>query len=411
MTEPDIIKFISDGFERAKKGEALLVYSEVAKIQDVGKLPKKSHYPFGWIIYYALHQGHSRSVIYRKKMLMRYLNLSLRKPHKLHSMILTEAIRLYKDSSDAIYILRKKGEAREAIEQESFSLIRFLEMWNITNLREGDWRRKKVEGKTVLSTVEKLITQYTSELFNNSIKPSREFMGLIVKAENTYKDNAALIAQRAEIHLLTGREKEAVDCLKKVILISPSKFFYWHRLASLIDMENNLRLRMALLYKAVTSPGEEEFKGKIRLDLAEGWIKAKSYPQALFELDFVEQVYARNKWNLSPRFLELIASIPDMTKAENPQSIYMKIAYCAEDFIFDALPELETTKTYHKEPSVTIDKFGNKRKQPVAWRVTDASGCNYWFTPERFGISPTLALGEKILVKIHGEKVVSARLS
>ena len=145
MTKEELSTYVSDGFEKAKRGEALEVYTTVCPYFDRGELPTSRHYAFGWIIYYAMHQSPEQEIAARRQMLGRYLKLSLVKPHKLHSMILTEAIRLRREADD------------------KFSLMKFLPLWNLANLRPGDWRRKEVDGKPVSSTVEKLITQYVNE--------------------------------------------------------------------------------------------------------------------------------------------------------------------------------------------------------------------------------------------------------
>ena len=86
---------ISDGVDLAKAGKALEVYSLLKGEFESGNVAAHSHYPLGWILYYALHQSGEKAFHERKVMLKQYLQLTLKKPHKLHSMILTEAIRLY----------------------------------------------------------------------------------------------------------------------------------------------------------------------------------------------------------------------------------------------------------------------------------------------------------------------------
>lgn len=50
MNDFDIIKFISDGFEKAKSGDAINIYNKVARFEEINTIPLKSHYPYGWII-------------------------------------------------------------------------------------------------------------------------------------------------------------------------------------------------------------------------------------------------------------------------------------------------------------------------------------------------------------------------
>lgn len=406
MTPPELIRFVSDGVDRAKANEAAQVYAVVSPYYDQGMLPSKSHYAFGWIIYYALHQGGAYDISARKQMLARYLNLSVSRPHKLHSMILTEAIRLYKDATEAAYVAKKN---RSSSPPPSFSIIRFSSLWNLVNLRPGDWRRKENEGKILNSTVEKFITCYVNELESTSTLPSAEFQAIFNEALRQYPDSATLMAQAATLHEICGEKDKAKDCLRSALLATPSKFFLWRRLAGHIDKEKNIKLHIALLHKALTAPGPEEYKGKVRLALAQAWISIKGYPQALFELNAMRDIYLRNGWHLSSSFKDIEKAIPEQTTPVNPAPVYSRISALADEFLLEGLPETAVRKTYHKPGGETTDRYGNRRQQPVAWRVSDERNNNYWFTPSRFRISEELPMETPLMVKIYNGKIVGAR--
>lgn len=401
MTQ-QIARYVSEGVDLAKAGKAMEVYNNAATYLDNGFLPDKSHYAFGWIIYYALHQAADSAIDLRKRMLARYLKLKVSKPHKLHSMILTEALRLYKDARDMAFNRRPEDVIR-------FSLVRFTELWNIANLRPGDWRRKEFEGKPLSSTAEKLITLYVDELTDSSTPPSTEFSMLIDEAVSKFPDNANLLYQRAVVHILANNCTEAASLLKRAIILAPSKHYLWQRLASLIDPITDLRLHVALLYRALTAPGPEQFKGKVRLALAKAWIGAGVFKFALHELMVIKQVYGQNGWHLSPDFNKAFASIPENTVAANPEEAYLRVDSIADSFIYEALPALEVRKTYHKDPVAGEQpRFGHPE---VAWRVSDDKGNNYWIQPRRFGIEPQLPLGTLLRIHVNNGRAVKAELT
>ncbi len=215
MNDSDLIKMISDGFESAKAGNAVKVYNHVAPFHDNGSMPVKSHYPFGWIIYYALHQSHDGNIDIRKRMLARYLKLQVKVPHKLHSMILTEAIHLYKDSKDAVYNNKSDKSVR-------FSIVNFFKLWNQDNLRPGDWNRKSFDDKPLSSTVEKLLTLCVDELEETRILPSPDFIALIDNAVIRYPDSFNLMSQRAALHILANETAKAAELLRKALLSLPA---------------------------------------------------------------------------------------------------------------------------------------------------------------------------------------------
>lgn len=405
MDANDIIKFVSDGFDKAKAGNALEVYAAVAKIQNSNQLPLKSHYPFGWIIYYALHQSPAYAIKQRKHLLAQYLGLSVTKPHKLHSMILNEAIRLYKDASSLAAnpspATRKNKETTEG-----FSIVRFINLWDLANLRPGDHRRKEHEGKQLPSTVEKLITQYVDDLYASHTPPSEDFMSLalLALAENPGSDG--LNANCARLYELRGNKEKAVELLRNAILASSSKFYLWGRLADIVSEEKSkTRLAVALLYKALRAPGQEDFKGRVHLKMAKVLADGGSPAHAKWELDVVKRMYESKGWNLPKLSKEISRQIPADTVAADPSSIYRKLEYLADDFIYESLPEVAVKKTYHKPADPTKGAGGR-----TAWRVTDSDGHNYWLQPAKFNIPDNIPLGTPLSIKVFNGKVVAAKL-
>lgn len=400
MKEDELIRYVSDGFDKAKQGQALEMYSSILPYAAAGQLPLKSHYPFGWIIYYALHQSPDHDILIRKKMLAVYLKLRVVKPHKLHSMILTEAIRLYKDAKNAAF--NKKKE-----EVQPFSVVKFVRLWQLTNLRPGDWRRKEFDGKLLSSTVEKLITVCVDELEETREMPADEFVEIVEKALAEYPDTAGLLAQRAALHVLANDPDQARDVLRKALIVAPNKFYLWSRLASLISVKENERLHMALLYKALCAPGQEQFKGRIHLALAQAWLARNMHSQAKWELEKVKCIYDTNGWHLPKAFAEAEKELPGDTVAQDPGPFYRKVEPLADDEVYDTLPEIRVTKNYHKIPNPKAAGFG---RPAVAWRVADENGTNYWLQPHRFGIDPELPIGTSLMIRVHGKKPVKGRL-
>ncbi|MDE6379383.1 MAG: hypothetical protein K2L11_02835 [Muribaculaceae bacterium] len=406
----DIIKFVSDGFDRAKAGAAIETYNSIVHHNDMRVLPQKSHYPMGWIIYYALHQSPAHAIQERKQLLAHYLRLNVTKPHKLHSMILTEAFRLYKDATDAATSGRFRPGFNPVSDATGFSIVKFVDLWNLEYIRPSDWNRKNHEGKELPSTVEKLITHYTDELYGMRIPASEEFTSIVNQAMVTYPPTFNLFAQRAQIHELADEKESAIEMLRNAILSSSTKFYLWSRLANLITDKDDLRLKVSLLYKALGCPGQEEFKGKIHLRLAAALAEGGAYPQAKWELKYVKDLYSRNEWHLPKLYKETEKKIPAYTSAADPSDIYRKVEHLADDFIYEAWPEIPARKTYHKPAAETTDCYGNRRMGQTAWRVTDANGVNYWFNPAKYGIQENLPSDTEVMVKVFGGKVVKVRV-
>lgn len=411
MDPQQLAQFISQGFDTAKYGNAYDIYREVIPHLATGEIPTKSHYAFGWIIYYALHQQPDHEIAERKRMLANYLQLRVAKPHKLHSMILTEAMRLYRNAKDAAFNARnsQKGKAGDV---PHFSLVRFSELWDLRNLRPGDWTRKIYEGKEMSSTVEKFITLYVDEIENERAIPSPAFMEVIERAMMEYRDSSNLMSQRAALHQLAGEKEPAKELLRRALLFAPGKPFLWSRLAALYSPEEDARKHVALLYKALRAPGQEQFKGRIRLSLAQALILKGMHHNALWELNKVKETYEANGWHTPKAHKEAMEKIPADTVAENPEGLYKRFEGVADSEIYDVLPSVKVTKTYHKNPDPNAAPIGRKGygRPVVAWRVTDEAGNNYWLQPHRFGIQPDLPLGTPLSIRLHNSRPVKAEL-
>ena len=343
-------------------------------------------------------------------MLARYLNLQVVKPHKLHSMILTEAIRLYKDATDASSLARVKEGFNPVTDATRFSMVKFADLWNLANLRPGDWRRKEHEGKMLPSTVEKLITSYVDELYAARIPASPQFMDIINRALAEYPGSANLYAQCAQLYELAGEQEAAIGMLRNAILASPTKFYFWSRLAALITDKDSLRIKVGLLYKALCCPGKEEFKGKIHVNLASALAEGGAFPQAKWELKYVKDLYDRNEWYLPRLYRETEKKIPAGTQPADPVTLYKKVEQLADDFIYESLPEIPVRKTYHKPGAETTDRYGNRKMAQTAWRVTDTQGNNYWFTPMHYNIPDNMPTDTELKIKVFNGKVVKAFL-
>ena len=168
------------------------------------------------------------------------------------------------------------------------------------------------------------------------------------------------------------------------------------------------RLRIALLYKALKAPGQEQFKGKVRLALAEAWLCINAYPQALYELQKMRHTYEANGWHLSTRYKAAEKKIPLSAMPADPLPAYKQVEPMADEFIYSMLPKIPVKKSYHKEDGKHKDRYGRNQIQHAAWRVTTADGENHSFTPSKFGIDENLPMGTSLWIRLYAGKVVAA---
>lgn len=261
------------------------------------------------------------------------------------------------------------------------------------------------------STVERLITHYTDELYSKRSPAKEAFVRIANQALVAYPGSASLFAQRAQLHELAGENEAAIEMLRNAVLASSTKYHLWSRLARLISGKEQTRLKVALLYKALRCPGQEEYKGKVHLHLAAILADGGAYPQAKWELDYVKRFYEEKGWYMPRLYTEVSGRIPEGTVTADPSGMYRKVEHLADDFIYESLPETPVRKTYHKAAGEATDRYGRRRMNPTAWRVTDEAGANYWFNPGRFGIDENLPADTYLCVKIFAGKIVKARIN
>ena len=407
MNDQELRTLISNGVDAAKRGEAVNVYNTVMPYYQAGRVAQSSHYALGWIIYYALHQAAKSDIEGRKRMLGQYLKLSTPRPHKLHSMILTEAIRLYNDAGYVVFRSRSSNGQQPV----GFSIIRFLKLWDPENLREGDWRRKRVEDKDMSSTVEKLITICVDELKGErSALNGSQVIPIIDRACEMFPESVNLLAQRATLHRLTGEKEKSAALVRRALLLAPGKGYLWADLAASMDLRDNPRLHVAFLAKALWGPGPEYMKGRIRLALAEVWCRYESYARALWELTTVKDVYEPLGWHLPSEYAQLIRKIPQDLDVSDPTAAYLRLMPLAEEELYSHLPEIVVRKTFHKVPTrEDVKRLKSYIKPCIAWRLNDESGNAYWIQPHRFGLDPEMPIGSVFTIRVHKGRCVKLR--
>lgn len=256
------------------------LFDRLVELHNSDNLDQSLFLNFGWLIYYKLKHTPLSSVLPRKRLLIRYLNLDLERPSLLHSLILNEAVKLKKNSPS------------------QFRFRDFVELWGIPNLRDEDWEKFKPEnGHAPNSLVENLIGVYTREIKKDGAEASEDFMNLLDKAIESYRSNPHLPLYRPIVLESQGRKEEALVCYRNLLKRWPRKFFLWSRAEELLPRAD-LDMRIALLCRAVTLVRDKSFLGDIRLRLANLLIRKGLHHYAKHELNQYLQLYSSQGWHI-----------------------------------------------------------------------------------------------------------------
>ena len=374
---------IRNANEKAQAGNNIL--SEYRTIEDAfkaGQLDAGLFQDFGWLTYYALRQVPSSDSTRRKELLSNYLRLDLPKPSQLHSCILNEAIKVEKDTP------------------LQFRVRDFIRLWGLENLREEDWEQYQAEGGfTLPSSVEKLIGVYAKELNTDRVTAPEEFSLLVDKALDKYPNNQNLPYYKAAVLISQGRRNEALEYYKDLILRFPSKFYLWLQVARLVEDSDT---RIGLLCKALTCGADDEYLGKVRLDLVSLLIQKGLMPNAKYELEKYRSTYQAKGWGLKPEFWQIYNQLAGTEPADRNDAVYAQFAAKADEFVYSALPTVVAVKISDTQ---TEDSYHPGRMITV-WNLRDDKSVIRLKKPHKYGLKRRTPNGSAFDVRILKGRIV-----
>lgn len=377
---------VQQAYAQAKAGNGEGAYATVSSIYNDGRLPDDQANAYGWIIYYSLKQQSDndveRLVVERKRRLMRYIELGLPSPSLLHSLILSEAVRI------------------ERTTPLKFVLHNFFDLWGgSAKLRPEDWEQFEGEHGTLPSLVEKLVTVYVKEVMTDGRDPSEDFVTLIDKALETFGNNQNLPRQRAQIYLHFNQKDKAIDLYRKQLKRNASRYHLWAELAALVEDADT---RLSLTCMALSIKTKEDFLGKIRIYLAEQLCDRNEYALAAGQLALVRRCYERQGWHIPPTIAKVSDRIPAETAEADGRDFIRRHADEANIYLYDNA--IHTTLVKSGE---TTDRKTQKRR----WWAADADGNRYSFDPRRLHLPGKCPDGTAIKAVIADKRVLQASVS
>lgn len=380
--------------EEAKtRGRAMSAYEKLNGLYDRGELEPSFYADFGWVIYRALHEDTSDNVLRRKKMLHKYLQLNLEQPSLLHSLILSEAVKIEKATP------------------LQFLFSGFLNLWNLENLREEDWTQAESgEGNTIPSLVEKMITVYVKEMvITPTVSPSEAFLSVMEQALVKYPKNEHLPRYKAQLLIKSGRGEEAIAFYKKLIIKKPMNFYLWSELAELTEDEN---CKIGLLCKGLSYCPKEEFLGKLHVALAKCFVERQMYSNAVAELTKVREVYQSHDWkNLPPGFYETYRQIPSGTEPTDNKALYRDYAPKADEYVYSEFPAEVVVKISEKVSEMKPRDGRPQSRNPrtiVKWTLKKADGSIVYLNPAYYALPKKAPVGTCLSIRISRDRIVTA---
>lgn len=374
---------IKEAIERAKTGANDIELLNKLRT-DFGNesLSRNLYSDYGWLIYYNLKNLPLDDVENRKRLLHDYLKLNLPRPDLLHSLILLEAVKVEKHTP------------------LQFRIRDFMRLWGWENLREDDWLQYQSDnGNTIPSLVEKLIAVYAKELKTDGVESPGEFEELVDKALRHYPNSQHMPFYKAMVLISKGRIPEAMEYYRKLILMSPSKFYLWHHLSALVE---DVETKVAMLCKAINVEKDESFIGRCRLDLAKVLIEKGLFANAKYELEKYREFYQSHGWALKTEYRDVERLLPAGQNLQENGALYARYAKHAEEYVYSSIPSIFAIKV--------ADKLVEDRNRPgrkyTQWTLRTAKGILSLKKPTKFGLDNRAPNGSPFDIKLYEGKIV-----
>lgn len=296
-----------------------------------------------------------------------------------HSKVLSLAERVMKDNN-------------------AYRFYGFFRKWNPEKLREEDWNEEKGEnGETYKPLAVKSIKkskESLSSLSDDQFGDLQWLIDLYGVAISKFPDDDWNIRSKALLHLQAGQLDEAKTIYKDLCLKMGEKYYIWQEFS---DCWGDADTKIALLCKAISLEKNEDFIGKIRLELAKQLISAGKLESAAVELSLYKKHYTQMGWRISAE----VNSLQDQCStagaaSSNNDALYAEYIPKAEDCAFADIPYSEV---------VLVDKWTNNEGKDLL-AFSDGDSIEFVINKKRFPALRKAHKGQVWRMKLYKEETV-----
>jgi hypothetical protein len=283
-------------------------------------------------------------------------------------------------------------------ENESWRFLSFFKNWNPNNLIDSDWTEEKGEdGGTykplAIKTIRKIFAIIKNQQ-NRSVDDITWLIEYYAKAVNLFPDNEWLIREKALLHIWQKDFNYAKDIYKKLVLELADKFYVWQEFSDCFENDNKLIIGM--LSKALYLEKNEDFLGDIHLKLAKILIDDNLLENALFELETYKKHRVEKGWKLTPDFDELYQKASNAkANIKDNTALYKKYISFAEEFAYQDIDWSEV---------VLIEKWkDDKGKERMTF--TNGDSIEFAIGINRFSELQRAKIGQVWNFKLQKQKI------
>ncbi len=288
-------------------------------------------------------------------------------------------------------------------DSESHRFYSFFKRWNPDKLMEKDWIEEKGENGEVYKPLALKVLKRVRECIqtNLNIDPNdiQWLLDVYGKAIQKFPDDDWLLRSKALLYKKINLAEEAKSIYKQLVLSLSDKYYIWQEYAECLN-ENNLKI--ALLCKALSLEKNEDYLGKIRLELANCLIAAERKNEAAYELDIYNRHYAKRGWHIDPKAEVLLAQCAGIDVVDNNEALYAQNINVAENMAYEDIPYADL---------VFIDRWKND-KGKTKMSFVDGKNVRVVVDAEKFPILSNAHPGQIWKIRLHveeSEKIIQSK--
>ena len=165
------------------------------------------------------------------------------------------------------------------------------------------------------------------------------------KANTKFPKDNWVLREKGLLHIWNGEIEKGKTIFKKLLLELGDKFYVWSEFSTCFN--DNLKLKIAMLCKAIQLEKNEDFLGDVRLQLSNALIGAGLLENAFVELELYKTHRVEKGWKLSDTYEELKTRVKDIsTSSLNGNTLlYQEFIPIAEEFVYQDISWTEVVLT------------------------------------------------------------------
>ncbi len=313
--------------------------------------------------------------------------------------LFNQYLEFFPESSASLAHSKVLGLAERIMKEgNAWRFYDFFKKWNPQKLRTADWQEETGDNGEIYKPLAMKSLKKAKEALENlseeQIGDLQWLIDLYGMAIEKFPEDDWIFRSKALLHLRAGQQAEAKDIYKRLCQKMGEKYYIWSEFA---DCCEDVDVKIAFLCKAISLEKNEDFIGKIRLELARQLIKSKKYANAVVELGQYKKHYAEKGWRIDSKIDALFEQCLSTTPApDNNKALYVENISIAEAYAYEDIPFTEV---------VLVDKWKNENGKTMMAFV-DGETIEFVANKKRFPILKDSHKGQVWKFQLYKDEII-----